>query len=309
MQDNATALSKQFASLGNQFDEYARQGEKPRHIAVNLEASAPKAGRLLVAAIDAGAFPESRKSQNGGWWDRTAGRIPGGPLAVSNQISSDDDPDYLANVAKNFTSDQFFWCWFFAIGSWLVLSFPSRFRERAAAWDRKQAATDETGRPIGRDGETLRLRWSKDGKPLPDGFQPKTGRELAGCSGRLDGEIASSSDFYDESDWLAHQRVRCEVYADACRLLSDLLRPITESTGTQAAAKQRPPLTDLQHAVLEVIQNCPRGKGVTGREICAKLSKEGRNVIQSTLTRHVLPDLMRNYGVSNRPGVGYYVEK
>jgi hypothetical protein len=70
-----------------------------------------------------------------------------------------------------------------------------------------------------------------------------------------------------------------------------------------------PPLTDTEQRVLDLIQAVSQGKGITGRQIIAKLDKEGFLLDQGTLTRHVIPILKKSHGVKNRPGVGYYCER
>lgn len=42
---------------------------------------------------------------------------------------------------------------------------------------------------------------------------------------KYDGPIAGTTDFYDDADWLEHQRIRADVHATACRLLADLIAP------------------------------------------------------------------------------------
>ncbi len=74
--------------------------------------------------------------------------------------------------------------------------------------------------------------------------------------------------------------------------------------------RQPPPLTDKEEAVLTIITKQPKGKGITGKCIIAELSRQGIELEQSTLTRHIIPKLKKKpYEVKNRPNVGYYVSK
>jgi hypothetical protein len=80
-----------------------------------------------------------------------------------------------------------------------------------------------------------------------------------------------------------------------------------EDTGTIAASSV-PPLTETGAAVLALIKAQPTGSGITGREIVKVLSERGFPIQQSTLTKHVMPELKKWHGVKNRLGVGYYIE-
>jgi hypothetical protein len=67
-----------------------------------------------------------------------------------------------------------------------------------------------------------------------------------------------------------------------------------------------PPPTPLQRQVLEIIKNHPNG--IKGPQIISALAKEGDNLDQSTLTRHIIPELKEKHHVRNRRGAGYYIE-
>jgi len=64
------------------------------------------------------------------------------------------------------------------------------------------------------------------------------------------------------------------------------------------------PLTDSQQQVFDFIAKNP---GKTGCQIVKYLAGQGIELVESTLTRHYIPEL-RRHGVRNRPGFGYYVE-
>jgi len=233
---SSTQLSRiceDFRLLSARFEEYGRRAEKPKHLAIDIKEAAIRAGRLLVAAIDAGGFPKSRMKRNQEWWDRARGRVPGYFFTVlgyvrwhEGQPSPFCAPEYLAAVTQPYQPEQFLRCWQHAVGTWLARRFPSEFRHGAERCDSFLEARDEAGRLVGKDGKPLRRRWYRNGKPLRRA--PKSLRPGDRCA--LDGEPARQWDFYDNADALARHRVRAEVYADACRVLASLLER-NRSTG------------------------------------------------------------------------------
>lgn len=221
-----------FRRLSKRFEEYRQQDARAAHLSVDLAESKVRSGRLLVEAIDAGAFPKSMSEQNGEWWDRTIGRLPGSVLTISpdgfrwrkGEPPPGENPEFVAAASKPLDPAQLARCWTFAIGSWLVPKFPSRFRHNAAGKDWTHVLVDgETGRPMDKDGKVLRGRWFKDGKPLPYDFQWAPDLRDGNYEWRLEGEPAMEHEKYDEADWLHHLRTRAEVYAEACQLLADLV--------------------------------------------------------------------------------------
>ena len=219
------------------FDDFAKRATKSVHLANDIQETAVRAGRLLIEAIDANAFPKSHVRKTGEWWDRTSGRVPGGIIAVSPKFEwregeplPGDRPEYLEKVRNLSQPHQFTVCWIFAVGSWLVRHFPSRFRHGAAEYDWPHMAMGKDGRAIGKDGKPLRRRCSRDGQPLPDDFVLTDDSPSGTYEFYLDGEIAYRHDFYDEADHLDHCRKRAEVYADACRVLVDLMVPDAAET-------------------------------------------------------------------------------
>ena len=258
-----TRLAGDFRLIGNRFEEYARQASKAQHLLVNLHECAVRAGRLLISAIDADCFPEAQTDVNGGWWDRHLGRLPGGVLAVSGGFSwskgdpaPNSAPDYLEKATQSFSPDQLRRCWTFAIGSWLARRFPDRFRHNAEKWDWKQIATDQAGQPLGRDGEPLRVRSYKDGKPLSTEEAERliSGVPSAGhYETKTAGEFAYVGDSYDQSDSLAHHRIRAEVYSDGCRLMADLIEGDSPPEDRRAA--------EIGHAVARLVSMSERSSG------------------------------------------------
>ena len=175
--------------------------------------------------------------QNGEWWDRTSGRVPGGIIAVFPKFEwregeplPGDRPEYLEGVRDLSQPRQFTACWIFAVGSWLVRRFPSRFRDGAAKYDFADIAMDNEGNVLGKDGKPLRRRWLKDGQPLPGDSVLIHDCPEGWDKSDLDGKIAFRHDFYDEADCLVRFQVRAEVYADACRVLADLMVPDAAET-------------------------------------------------------------------------------
>ena len=79
-------ISRDFMILADRFDRFAAQDVKLAHIARNVYESKIRAARLVIEAIDGGAFPESGAEENGGWWDRSCGRVPGLFLTVFTEI-------------------------------------------------------------------------------------------------------------------------------------------------------------------------------------------------------------------------------
>lgn len=75
-----------------------------------------------------------------------------------------------------------------------------------------------------------------------------------------------------------------------------------------SAAKTNEPLSDKALAVLNLLQNLPPNKALTGPQIIDKLSKEKMSLDQSALTKSIIPAL-KPHGVKNKPRIGYYIEK
>lgn len=82
---------------------------------------------------------------------------------------------------------------------------------------------------------------------------------------------------------------------------------LNNAAPTPAAPK--PPPTRKQRAVLNLLLALPGGEALTGETILDALSRGNPPMIMdmSTLTRHIMPVLKKDYGVKNRPRVGYYI--
>jgi hypothetical protein len=204
-----------FRQLAARFSKYEARNEDHRHLSRNIRDTARQAGRLLIKAIDAGAFPRDRVKQNRGWWDRRIGRVPGSVFTMSAGDQPESASDEM-NVLKAFNTEQYDLCWTFAVGSWLIRGFPERFRDGAAGWDWSYVTSDDYGGFIGKDGKPLTGRWYKDGKPLPATFKMKGKLSPGQYQWRLDGEPVDPADFNTAEDWLEHHRIRAEVYGEAC---------------------------------------------------------------------------------------------
>ncbi len=231
------SIASEFRRLSKRFEEYRQQDARAAHLSVDLAESTVRSGRLLVAAIDAGAFPKSMSEENGEWWDRTIGRLPGSVFTIfpdgfrwrKGEPPPGESPEFVAAASKPLDPAQLARCWTFAVGSWLVPKFPLRFRQNAAGKDWTHVLVDrETGRPVDKDGKVLRGRWFKDGKPLPYDFQHTPDLRDGNYEWKREGEPAMEHEKYDEADWLHCLRVRAEVYDDACQLLADLVEPSSD---------------------------------------------------------------------------------
>ncbi len=248
-----TAIASDFRDLAGRFNRSAAQCAKVTHIATNLQDNAGKAGRLLYRAIELGAFPKEHAKQNGQWWDAKVGRWPGGFLAAAV-----DDKRPSAKLMRKVSAavcgvkatpadDAVFrLAWTVAVGSWLFQAFPARFRCKANEWDFAHVKTDERGRPCDREGKALRYHLFLDDKPIPDDFLSESDYAALlrfpplpmppAIVERLDqaapgwkkwemklDPVVMVEHEYDEADAMEHSRIRCEVYADACKVLAELI--------------------------------------------------------------------------------------
>ena len=73
-------IAKWFRGIGARLTSNLDRVVRPEHLARHLTGYGVQAGRLVVGAIDAGAFPEFWEQQNRGWWDRNVGQVPGDVL-------------------------------------------------------------------------------------------------------------------------------------------------------------------------------------------------------------------------------------
>lgn len=100
------------------------------------------------------------------------------------------------------------------------------------------------------------------------------------------------------------------------KFLSELKRWVKEASGQEKDGQGRggkeqrlAPLSENQTAVYDLLKNLPEYKAMTGKEILRQLEDEKAIIMdQSTLTKNIIPAL-RPYGVKNKRGAGYYIDK
>ena len=102
------------------------------------------------------------------------------------------------------------------------------FKEHAGAYDWRAYRTEAEGRALGLDGKPLGVRRTEV-------VDAKTGSRRINC--KLDGELVPTTADYDESDWLAHHRMRVGDWADACRVLVELTQQ--KPAGRKKQARKR----------------------------------------------------------------------
>lgn len=78
-----------------------------------------------------------------------------------------------------------------------------------------------------------------------------------------------------------------------------------------AEVNNRPPLSENEAAVYELLKSLPEDRGMKGADILDKLTRQNPPIIfdHSTLTKNIIPKLKMHYGVKNTRGVGYYIAK
>lgn len=93
-----------------------------------------------------------------------------------------------------------------------------------------------------------------------------------------------------------------DVRRDVSALMVEANEKISSKTGGNDI---RPPLTDRERAVLDVI---PHGteKGLLGKDIVRMLKESFPLLCLSALTKDIMPKLVVYYGVRNRRGFGYF---
>lgn len=229
--------------LADLFDLHAKQDAKPEHLSRNVAELTPKAGRLLLQAIDAGAFPKADLERNGAWWDRAIGRIPGGPFVAHSggfKWSATDGgsgPD--ATITGTPTHDQARLCWTFAVGSWLIKAFPQRFRQGGEQYDWTHIARDAEGHPVDASGRRIGHKWFLNGEPIDGDAVADAYRTLADgdtLHAEADGKTVTVESQFDRDDVMAHCRAQADVNACACRLLAHLIeaKQTLADAGTRA---------------------------------------------------------------------------
>lgn len=194
------SIADELERLAKEF-ERARGKTKLKHISVAVEREAVRAGYNALEVVKGGAIP------------------------------------YLAEAAKALPNAADFWK--LAAVPWLAKTFPGKVNVDSAAWDSQQAARDDAGNVLGKDGKALALLDEK-GKAMPAVIRP--GRKPK--SWRLRSELAFASEAYDEGDWQEHLCVCATNYANACRVLAGLLREKCASTSAKKMKRRRRPAKD-----------------------------------------------------------------
>lgn len=95
------------------------------------------------------------------------------------------------------------------------------------------------------------------------------------------------------------------------RLRAYQRRSIETKTAPKTSDKvetSKEPLSENQAAVYELLKELPKHKAMIGKEILKKLEDKIIIIDQSTLTKNIIPAL-RPYGIKNKRGVGYYIDK
>lgn len=118
----------------------------------------------------------------------------------------------------------------------------------------------------------------------------------------------------------AKERRFAELQAELALAINDLLllnevihvrsggsQEVAPVLGTESASPPIPPPSETQLKVLEVIQSLPPERGISGKDIIKELKKAGFPIEQSTLTRHIIPDLKKWHGVKNVRRRGYFI--
>jgi hypothetical protein len=92
----------------------------------------------------------------------------------------------------------------------------------------------------------------------------------------------------------------------------DGILPAVNALAADSETSVPPQLTDKARAVLELLRSQPSGKGLDGSAIRRKLKTREQDrltITQAVLTSHIMPILKQHYGVKNKRGLGYYVQK
>lgn len=176
-------------------------------------------------------------------------------------------------------------------------------RLRAEQLGNGQAVTPTTGLEIGPDWEKRGAQRAKDRHDLAVAYWQQAVIQL-------ESEQPSNSQLVFA---LERYRLRdgdrisaaARVHAEACAILAE------QAEGHQQPSPRAdgPPLGSKASAVLRLIQSIEPPEGITGPEIVLRLDERGVLVEPNTLTRHIIPNLKKHYGVTNKRGVGYYIRR
>lgn len=212
----------EFLQLARRLDDAIRQEKKTRHLVIRKVRLETLAARFVVRAVNAGhfdAYPKLRENLRRAW----TGKLPGGTGTIMidqngrirTNIAADVAPDDGKPLSiAECTDERLARLWVFPVVHVLQTIQPDRFEGSAGKCNFRTVRTDSAGRPVGKDGEPLKMVRTET-------VDPRTG--VKHITGKLNGEFAFVEDDYDELDATARERFRVEDSASACLTLADLL--------------------------------------------------------------------------------------
>ncbi|MDP6438335.1 MAG: hypothetical protein QGH74_01745, partial [Candidatus Brocadiia bacterium] len=187
------ALADAFEHLAADIDLARHKSVKPKHLFVDMRRAAIQAGRLALEAAEAEAilnFPDMSKN------------LVGFASLLKPSVAESDDS------ALGF--------WKMGVLPWLKAKAPNNMKPHAGAFDFPPPKTDTEGNLLGKDGRPARVRYfDRDGQEIDRATWEAA---APGDRGRVEREVASVVDDYDEADSLAHLRTQAGDYADGCRV-------------------------------------------------------------------------------------------
>lgn len=229
----------EFLQLARKLDDAIKQEKKPRHLAIRKYRLEILAARIVVRAVNAGhfdAYPKLRQHLRLAWTGQLSGGKgtitidPNGKKHIDVEMDVAPDDGKPLSIAEC-TDERLARLWIFPIVQLLQTIQPDRFEGLAGKFNFKTIRTDDAGRPVGTDGEPLRMVTTEI-------IDPKTG--LKHVSGKLNGEFAYVGDDDDELDAMARERFRVVDSASACLTLADLLPVDSPNADTPAPARYSP---------------------------------------------------------------------
>lgn len=97
----------------------------------------------------------------------------------------------------------------------------------------------------------------------------------------------------------------CERFDAIYRAHNDAMRSDADAIpATPPSTNSLEPLTPTEQAVFDLIPESP--EAIQGPQIISTLRKRSVPLNQSTLTKHIIPNLKSKRGIRNRQGAGYY---
>lgn len=224
--------------MANELNNARWHCQKTHHVMVHAARAATRAGRLALECVNARYVPNwaSLRANIHYTLAASSGRLKGskGEIKVATDgrwhVRLDADPiDTDKPIPVHELDENAFWgLLMFPIIGWLRSRYPHAFKAGAGAFDWKAIRCDNKGRPVGKDGKAL-------GWTVTEHVDPASGKKT--ISKQRDGEFVLVTDGYDELDWLEHSRARVGDWADACRLLSQLVTMKRNGSNTAKRAR------------------------------------------------------------------------